>query len=377
MFEKAIDDADDPDVFTEAGNPRSQAADTPDVEKNLHAGLRRSAEGLDDFGIGEGIHLGPDQALLPLPLPFGLVFDELDKPRLEADRRGFDLVHRNGLGKPGDHIEEGGGVPGILLPAGHVSDIAVEGGRLLVVVARPEMNVAPDSGRFAADDDADLGVGLEAADPVDDLGPGLFEFDRPDDVSGLVEAGLEFDQNGDVLFLFRGSDEGGHDGTVFACPVENLLDGQDVGIVRGFLDEPLDGIETFVGMREKDILPPDDVEDGAALFEVRDRLGNPGFDFQIFESGHAGRPHVGREIERSRNGVHPFRGHVKEGPQNVQSRACGPGGDFQPDNGAQLSFDEDLFHFLEKIGGLILADGQVGIPGDPKGHAFRDDFSGE
>jgi hypothetical protein len=103
------------------------------------------------------------------------------------------------------------------------------------------MDVAADSGWFAADDDADFGVGLEAADTVDDLSPGLFEFDGPDDVSGLVEAGLEFDQDGDMLFVFGGPDQGGRDGAVFARPVENLFDGQNVGIVRGLLDEARTG----------------------------------------------------------------------------------------------------------------------------------------
>ena len=70
------------------------------------------------------------------------------------------------------------------------------------------MDVAAQAAGLAADDQADLGVGLEALHAVDDLGAGALEFVGPVEVAGLVEAGLELDERGDVLAVLRGLDQG-------------------------------------------------------------------------------------------------------------------------------------------------------------------------
>ena len=46
-------------------------------------------------------------------------------------------------------------------------------------------------------------VGLEALHPVGDMGPRLFQFAAPDDVGGLVEAGGDLHQHGDLLAAAR------------------------------------------------------------------------------------------------------------------------------------------------------------------------------
>ena len=50
-------------------------------------------------------------------------------------------------------------------------------------------------------------MGLEADQPVDDVGTGTFELARPDDVRLLVEAGLDLDQDDDLLATLGGPDE--------------------------------------------------------------------------------------------------------------------------------------------------------------------------
>ena len=56
------------------------------------------------------------------------------------------------------------------------------------------------------------------------------------------------------LPYFCGADEGIDDAGVFGGAVEDLLDGEGVGIVGGFFQEAEDGFEGFVGVVEEDIL---------------------------------------------------------------------------------------------------------------------------
>ena len=148
----------------------------------------------------------------------------------------------------GDGVEEERGVVAILRLAGEIGDVGVEPGGGLVVVAGAEVDVAAQVAGLAADDHADLGVGLEALHAIDDLRAGALEFVGAVEVAGLVEAGLEFDEHGDVLAVFRGLDEGVDDAGLAGGAIEHLLDGDDVGIDRGLLDEAQHRLEGFVGM---------------------------------------------------------------------------------------------------------------------------------
>src|SRR6476646_7293219 len=60
MLEKTADDADDADVLADPRHSRTQAADAAHDEIDVHAGLRRGVELLDDLGIDASVHLGDD-----------------------------------------------------------------------------------------------------------------------------------------------------------------------------------------------------------------------------------------------------------------------------------------------------------------------------
>ena len=60
VFEKAVDDGDDLDVFRVFRVAGLEAADAADVEADLDAGLRGLVERVDDFRILKGVHLGDD-----------------------------------------------------------------------------------------------------------------------------------------------------------------------------------------------------------------------------------------------------------------------------------------------------------------------------
>ena len=84
-------------------------------------------------------------------------------------------------------------------PAGQQPEVRVQAGGLGVVVAGPDVDVAAQARALAADDRANLRVGLEADEPVDDVGAGVLELAGPDDVRLLVEAGLDLDEDDDLL----------------------------------------------------------------------------------------------------------------------------------------------------------------------------------
>ena len=85
-------------------------------------------------------------------------------------------------------------------------------------------------------------MGLEADDAVDNVDAGLFEAASELDVAFFVEAGLELDEDDDLLAFFRGTDEVGDERRVLCGAVQRELDGDDLGVGAGLGDEPLDGL---------------------------------------------------------------------------------------------------------------------------------------
>ena len=69
---------------------------------------------------------------------------------------------------------------------------------LRVVVAGADVAVAAQLVAVVADDEHDLRVGLEADHAVHDVDAGALELLAQLHVVGLVEAGLELDQHGDL-----------------------------------------------------------------------------------------------------------------------------------------------------------------------------------
>src|SRR3546814_16770903 len=66
VLQKPADDALDPDVVRQAADARPQAADAADHEIDLHAGLGRAVQPVDDLVIDQGIQLRPDMPGPPL-----------------------------------------------------------------------------------------------------------------------------------------------------------------------------------------------------------------------------------------------------------------------------------------------------------------------
>ena len=172
-------------------------------------------------------------------------------------------------GQAGQDVEQVGHVRAELGPAGQQAEVHVQPGRLGVVVAGPDVDVAAQAGALATDDERGLGVRLEPDQAVDDVGAGPLELARPDDVGLLVEARLDLDQHDDLLAALGGPDERLDDRRVARRPVQRLLDRQDVRVVGGLGDEPLDGGgERLVRVVDEDVAGPDGGEDVGRLVLV-------------------------------------------------------------------------------------------------------------
>ena len=96
-------------------------------------------------------------------------------------------------------------------------------------------------------------MGLQAADAVDHVGARILEPSGPADVRGLVEARGQFDHHRHLLSALRRGHERLHHLRVGSGTIEGLLDGEDLGVGRGLLDEVEDGLERLVGMVKEHI----------------------------------------------------------------------------------------------------------------------------
>ena len=303
VFEEAVDDGDDADVFGGLASAGFEAADAADVELDVDAGAGRLVEGIDDVGVLQRIHLGHDAGLFAMVGAVGLGFDEFEDALLHEGRRREEFFETDEFGSSGDRVEDEGGIGAVLGTAGEVGKVGVELCGGLVVVAGAEVDVAAESAVFVSGDESDFGVGFEALHSVDDADAGALEGLGTLEVALLIEAGLEFDEDGDLFTILRGAGEGADDARVAGGAVEDLLDVEDVGVDGGFLEESDHGLEGFEGVDEEDVPLGDGVEHGGAGVDEGGWLGEPGFIAEEFVSGEEAELHEIGESERTGEAV--------------------------------------------------------------------------
>ena len=234
-----------------------QAADAAHHEIDLHAGLARLVERVDDLGVDERVHLHPDRRRAPGLGVVHLLADMVEDARPDAVRRDRHGLELGRLGIAGDEIEDARHVVADGAVGGEERQVGVDLGGDRVIVAGADMAVGDELAALAPHDQAELGVGLELDEAVDHLHAGAFQIARPFDVGLLVEAGLELDHGGDRLagldrVLQRLDDRRG-----LARAVERPLDRHDVGIGGRLLQELQHHVEGLVGVMDDDVLLAD------------------------------------------------------------------------------------------------------------------------
>ena len=140
-------------------------------------------------------------ALLGVPL---LATDRFEHVPVHGERRQPEPLQPVGLGEARDVQKDLLDVGTDLGVGGQQSEIGVLARRARMVVARPEVRIRLElrlSGavRFAAKQERELRMGLQAENTVHDLRPRLLEPLRPVDVRLLVEAREKLDHDRDLL----------------------------------------------------------------------------------------------------------------------------------------------------------------------------------
>ena len=167
------------------------------------------------------------------------LLDQLEQPRAQVARRHDERVVALVAAVAGEVVEQLGDVGADVDVAREDAEVLVEPGRLGVVVAGADVAVAAQLVAVVADDEHALGVGLQPDHAVHDVHAGALELLGPVDVGGLVEAGLELDEHGDLHAPLGGPDQAADDRAVAAGPVQRHLDRLHARVVGRLLDERL------------------------------------------------------------------------------------------------------------------------------------------
>jgi len=97
----------------------------------------------------------------------------------------------------------------------------------------------------------------------------LLHLAGPSDVICFIEAGFQFDEDRDLLFITGGGDEGVQEGGIPAGPIEGHLDREDLRIDSSLLEKRDDGLKTFVGMMQEDVVLADRLEAAPRMLKRR------------------------------------------------------------------------------------------------------------
>ena len=199
VLEVAVDQRAHLDGLGDLGDPRPQAADAADEQRDLHARLRRAVERLDDVLVDERVHLGDDLRGPPLPRVLGFARDEPEHRLVQPERRDDERVPLRRRAVAGQQVEERRGVFAEVRPRREQREVGVQSRGRRVVVAGREVYVAPQPVLLPPDDEEALGVRLQPEQAVDHVHAALLERARPDDVRLFVEARLQLDDRRHLL----------------------------------------------------------------------------------------------------------------------------------------------------------------------------------
>ena len=301
MFPEPVDNIDDANVLAQPFDPRLQAAEPADDQTDLTPFLRGGVQSVDDCLVSQRIEFGGDHACLALLLPLAFHLDQLDQFVAQPGRSGVDAAELLRIGMAGYRIEEFGRIRSQFFVAGQQADITEEPSRRFAIVTRPEVDVSLDPGRFATHDDAELGMGPQALDPVNDLHCRLFQRLGPLQLVRVPEPRFEFNDRRHIFVVLGGSYQRVHDRAVAVGAVERLFDGHDIRIFCRLFDQPHDGQETVIGVVQQDILGGERVEHAAGQVDIGRGLRWPGIIFEFLEAEQVVQLAEGGQVERSRD----------------------------------------------------------------------------
>jgi hypothetical protein len=234
-------------------HPGPQAAQAAHDELDRHAGARGTVQGLNDGRLGERVELRDDARGLARAGVLGFAIDLRDDRLVQAERRVQELAQLRNARESGELQEDLVNILADRLVGGQQSVIGVQAGGLRVIVARAQMAVAPQPLFLPAHDHHQLGVRLEAEDPVHDVRAGFLQLVRELDIGLFVEARAQLDDHRHVLVRLRRFHQGADDRRIAPRAIQGLLDRENLRICGRLLDEIRDGRETLKGMMQQHV----------------------------------------------------------------------------------------------------------------------------
>ena len=189
----------------------------------------------------------------------GLALDERQQAVEQVGRRHEEMAEAGAwrVGRAGQLVEQRVHVLRDPRVGGKQAEIGVHAGGVGVVIAGPDVRVAPHPAADPpppAHDERELRVRLQAHEARHDVDAVPLEAARPLDIPGLVEPGLHLHQHRDVLAAGGGAAERVPDGRRSAGPVQRELDGRHVGVGRRLRHEPLEAAgEGVVGVMHQNV----------------------------------------------------------------------------------------------------------------------------
>ena len=278
VFEEPADDCGDPDVLTDAGNTWPETADAPDLQLDLHPGLRGRIERRDAGRVDEGVHLEDEVPVTLLLLAGNLPVDLFQHDLPQGYRSNEQFVVLLDPGITGQEIEEVCHILADLPVAGQEAEIGIDAARGRVVVPGTKVHVAPDPVLLATHHHAELRMHLETDDPVHDVDAFPLQRPGPPDIVLLIEPGLELDQGSHGLAVLAGLHERIDNRGVGTDPVEGDLDREHVRVMGSLPDKVDDRREAVVGLVEQDVVVPDRGKDIAVIGKIcRESKGGTGY----------------------------------------------------------------------------------------------------
>src|SRR5215831_17312431 len=254
MFEEASDHRNDGDGLANARQARTQTTNAAYLKINPHSGLRCSVKRLNARRIHQCIHFEGEIAITMFSMATLLTLDPVKELLPQGRGRHEQFRIRVLPGVSGQRVEQIGSIIADGWITGKVAQIGIDAAGDHVVISGPEMDVAAYSVFFASDDQTDLRMCFESAHTVHDMHTFVFEFPGPFDVVLLVESRFEFDQYRNLFAVDPGLHQGIDNGRFRVDTVEGLLDGQHIGVIRGFSEKFDYRCEAVIGMVQEHIL---------------------------------------------------------------------------------------------------------------------------
>src|SRR5262249_33243468 len=189
---------------------------------------------------------------------------------------------------------------------------------------------APARVGLAADQQRELRVRLQAEYAVDHLRAGALETLRPVDVSFLVEARHQLDDDRDFLAAARGLDQRFHQHRADSGAVHRLLDRDYVGIIGRLADEVDDRLERLIRMMEEDIVLAYRGEDVGLIAQAIGEAGDEGRILELVEIDLVGERNEPRDVHGPVAAIEVSAGELELLEQELGERLGAVRGNFEP-----------------------------------------------